>query len=91
MARHLFKFAAGLVFAAALPATAQDNLCGGVGDNGQWIGGDAATSDIATSPDYMEQMALVLLRNEYVSLFTVSEGTEVRNRSRGPRQWRHTD
>lgn len=83
MARHLFKFAAGLVFAAALPATAQDNLCGGVGDNGQWIGGDAATSDIATAPDFMEQMALVLLRNEYVSLFTVSEGTEVRIEAAG--------
>lgn len=83
MARHIFKFAAGLVFAAALPAAAQENLCGGTGDNGQWIGGDAMTSDIATAPDYMEQMALVLLRNEYVSLFTVSQGTEVRIEAAG--------
>ena len=83
MPRHIFKFAAGLIFAAALPAAAQENLCGGTGDNGQWIGGDAINSDITTAPDYMEQMALVLLRNEYVSLFTVSAGTDVRIEAAG--------
>ena len=83
MARHLFKITAGLLFAAALPAAAQQNYCGGTAGNGQWIGGDAMTSDVSASPDYMEQMALVLLRNEYVSLFTVSQGTEVRVEASG--------
>lgn len=71
--------ATSLFALAALPAAAQDaNLCGGVGDGAQWLGGDEASSDISTSPNYIEQMALVLLRNEYVGLFTVSEDGEYR-------------
>ncbi|MCC5973341.1 MAG: ABC transporter substrate-binding protein [Rubellimicrobium sp.] len=62
----------------ALPVAAQTGLCGGVGDNGQWIGGSEANSDVSTAPAAMEQMALVLMRNEYVALFNVSSGTEVR-------------
>ncbi len=58
---------------------AQDaDLCGGVGANGQWLGGDEAASDISTSPDYIEQMALVLMQNEYVGLFSVSEPGDYR-------------
>lgn len=69
---------------AALPAAAQDaNLCAGTGANGQWLGGDEASSDISTSDNYLEQMALVLMRNEYVGLFTVSEAGEYRIEAAG--------
>jgi len=32
----------------ATPALAQDNMCGGTGTGGIWIGGDEAGSDIAS-------------------------------------------
>lgn len=67
----------------ATPALAQDGLCGGLGTSGQWIGGDEAGSDITTTENYQEQMALVLGGNEYVSLFTLSEGTDVRVEAAG--------
>ncbi len=66
----------------AMPAAAQ-SLCGGAGDNGQWIGGTEAASDVSSSGSYMEQMALVLLRNEYVALFNVSTPTSVRVEAQG--------
>lgn len=76
--------ATGLFALAALPAAAQDaNLCGGAGANGQWLGGDEASSDISTAPSHIEQMALVLLRNEYVGLFTVSQEGEYRIEAQG--------
>lgn len=76
--------ATGLFALAAVPALAQDaNLCGGAGANGQWLGGDQASSDISTSPEYVEQMALVLMRNEYVGLFTVSRSGEYRIEAEG--------
>lgn len=64
------------------PAFAQD-LCGGMGAGGQWIGGDEAASDISTAPDINEQMALVLVGNEYVSLFNLSAPTDVRIEAQG--------
>lgn len=64
-------------------AQAQDTLCGGAGSNGQWIGGDQAGSDISTTGNYIEQMALVLGGNEYVSLFTLSEASEIRVEAAG--------
>lgn len=70
-------------FGFAMPALAQDGLCGGVGANGQWIGGTEATSDVATAAAAMEQMALVLQSNEYVALFTVSAATDVRIEAEG--------
>lgn len=70
--------AAGLLLCSALPALAQAGLCGGIGDTGQWLGGDEASSDIATSESYLEQLALVLQNNAYVGLFTVSVATDVR-------------
>lgn len=73
--------AAGLV-GFALPAAAQD-MCGGAGANGQWIGGSEAASDVATSDAFMEQMALVLMGNEYVALFSVSAPTDVRVEASG--------
>lgn len=68
--------------ALALPAAAQ-GLCGGVGDNGQWIGGTEDMSDITTAANHMEQMALVLMGNEYVALFNVSAATDVRVEAEG--------
>ncbi|SMX42244.1 DVUA0089 family protein [Octadecabacter ascidiaceicola] len=69
---------------AALPALAQDaNLCGGIGENAQWLGGEEVASDISTAPNYIEQMALVLMRNEYVGLFTVSEPGDYRIEAQG--------
>ena len=67
----------------ATPALAQDNLCGGSGANGIWIGGDEAASDITVADNFQEQMALILGGNDYVSLFTLSEGTEVRVEAAG--------
>lgn len=74
---------AALLVGSALPALAQEGLCGGVGVNGQWIGGEEATSDIVTSPDYLEQMALVLMNNEYVANFTLSAPLDLRLEAEG--------
>lgn len=85
MIRSLSTAVATSTFALlALPAAAQDaNLCGGVGANGQWLGGDEASSDVSTSSEYLEQMALVLMRNEYVGLFTVSQDGDYRIEAEG--------
>jgi len=85
MIRPLSTALATSVFAlAALPALAQDaSLCGGIGENAQWLGGDEASSDISASPSYVEQMALVLMRNEYVGLFTVSQDGDYRIEAQG--------
>ncbi|AKS47507.1 hypothetical protein SAMN05444287_2839 [Octadecabacter temperatus] len=85
MIRPISTALATSVFAlAAVPALAQDaNLCGGVGENGQWLGGDEASSDISTTPAYIEQMALVLMQNEYVGLFTVSQDGDYRIEAQG--------
>lgn len=73
MIKPVSTLAACLLGMAAMPALAQDaNLCGGAGAQGQWLGGDEANSDISGTFDYLEQMALVLMRNEYVGLFNVS-------------------
>ena len=76
--------ATSLFALAAMPAFAQDaNLCGGLGENGQWLGGDEASSDISTAPAYIEQMALVLMQNEYVGLFSVSQDGDYRIEAQG--------
>lgn len=66
----------------AAPAFAQD-ICGGAGTGGQWIGGDEASSDITGAENFREQMALVLGGNDYVALFSVSETTDVRLEAAG--------
>ncbi|MFO8124881.1 ABC transporter substrate-binding protein [Yoonia sp.] len=73
---------AALLLGSASPALAQD-LCSGFGSNGQWIGGDQASSDISTADSFREQMALVLGGNDYVSLFTLSAPTDVRVEAAG--------
>lgn len=67
----------------AAPSMAQDAYCSGLGANGQWIGGSEGASDIATSENYREQMALVLGGNQYVALFNVSTPTTVRLEAAG--------
>lgn len=74
---------AALMLGAASPALAQDNICGGTGSSGVWVGGDEARSDITAADTYREQMALVLGGNEYVSLFTISAPTDVRIEAAG--------
>ena len=71
---------AAITFGTA--AAAQD-MCGGIGVGGQWIGGDEAGSDISTTADIQEQMALVLGGNEYVAMFNLSAPTEVRIEAQG--------
>lgn len=87
MIRAISKAIAASLFAfAALPALAEDaNLCGGVGANGQWLGSDEASSDITTSPAYIERMALVLMQNEFVGLFSVSQDGNYRIEAEGRR------
>jgi hypothetical protein len=74
---------AALLLGAASPAFAQDDICGDVGGGGVWVGGDEATSDITVADTYLEQMALVLGGNDYVSLFTLSAQTDVRIEAAG--------
>ena len=76
---------AGMMGAAALlagAASAQD-FCGGASANGQWVGGDEASSDVTSASAPLEQMALVLQQNEYVALFSVSAPTDVRLEAQG--------
>lgn len=79
-ARHTWA-AGALLVATALPAYAQD--CGGIGSNGIWIGGAPETSDISVAASHQEQLALVLLGNQYVSLFSVSAPSDVRLEAEG--------
>jgi len=74
---------AALLLGVVTPALAQDALCGGVGNGGVWIGGDQANSDISVADTYREQMALLLGGNDYVSLFTLSETTDIRVEAAG--------
>lgn len=72
-----------LLLTAATPALAQDNFCAGIGADGVWIGDDRANSNIAMTDTYREQMALLLGDNQYVSLFTLSDPTDVRVEAEG--------
>lgn len=68
----------------ALPALAlAQSVCGGIGDDGIWIGGSEAGSDVATQDNYSEQMALVLGGAQYVSLFSLSAASDVRIEAEG--------
>ncbi|MCB5199420.1 DVUA0089 family protein [Loktanella sp. TSTF-M6] len=72
-----------IALCAATPLFAQDAACPAVGSNGQWIGGSAAASDIATMDSYGEQMALVLNGNRYASVFSLSAPTSTRIEAQG--------
>ena len=79
MKQSLFTIA---VMTLGTPLLAQD-ICGGEGTGGQWIGGTEAASDIAAADAYREQMALVLGETPYVGLFTLSAPTAVRIEAAG--------
>ena len=82
-ARYLrISASAAIALAFAGQAYAQD-LCGGIGVGGQWIGGDESASDISVASTYQEQMALVLGGNQHISLFTLSQPTTVRLEAQG--------
>lgn len=81
MQRALMAGTAGLALAAS--AAAAQDFCGGASANGQWIGGAEGASDVSTAAAPMEQMALVLMQNEYVALFSVSAPTAVRVEAQG--------
>lgn len=66
----------------ASPGLAQD-LCGGSGTGGQWIGGTQDASDISTADAHREQLALVLGETPYVGLFSLSAATPVRIEAAG--------
>lgn len=68
---------AAAAFTFSTPAFAQD-FCGGIATGGQWIGEDAAGSDIATASSHSEKLALVLGGAQHVTLFTLSETADVR-------------
>ena len=74
MTRSLSALAA--LFFSTAPALAQE--CSGIGTGGIWIGGNAAGSDISSLAGPMDQLALVLAGNNYVSLFSLSGPTDVR-------------
>lgn len=79
--KRILLTSTALAFAAAAPLAAQD-ICNGI-TGGQWIGGNEDASDITTSDAYREQMALVLGGNNYVSLFALSDTTDVRIEAAG--------
>lgn len=69
---------------ALIAGTAQaQDYCGGVGTDGQWIGGSEAASDITTADTFREQMALVLSGNQHISLFSLSAPADVRVEAAG--------
>ncbi len=59
------------------------DICGGAGTGGQWIGGTETASDIATADTHREQLALVLGETPFVGLFTLSDSTSVRVEAAG--------
>ena len=81
MTLHRLALASLLMFTAA-PLAAQP-FCGGVGDQGIWIGGEEARSDISAADAAQEQLALVLGGNDYISLFSLSAPTDVRLEAEG--------
>ena len=65
------------------PLAAQDALCGGEGDGGQWLAGSEAAGDIASAESFAEQMALVLNGNRFVGLFTLGTPADIRVEAAG--------
>ncbi len=86
MKRHLPIALSALVLGlgAAAPAFAQDaNLCGGAGANGQWAGGSPEASDLSTVGAALDVLSLVPRGGDAVTLFSVSQPTEVRLEAQG--------
>jgi len=75
---------AAISITIASPAFAQEQICGEYGAFGQWIGGDAAGSDISNASAALDQNAIILLRPEFVTLFQLSQPTELRIEAMSP-------
>jgi hypothetical protein len=82
-ANSILSATTAVMFGLSGTAVLAEDLCGGTGNNGQWIGGTEAASDIAQSDTYLEQMALVLGGNQYVALFNLSADADVRVETAG--------
>jgi len=77
----LLSLSASVAFAAT--SAAAQEICSGLGDNTLWIGGARSSSDVSASGVYLEQMALVLASNQYITGFEVTEETDVRVEAAG--------
>ena len=74
---------AAALCAFTLPAAAQD-LCGGLGAQGVWVGGSEGASDIATAPNFFEQNSIMVPPNGYAySLFSLSAPSNIRVEAAG--------
>lgn len=67
----------------ALPAAAQEAACGADVPAGQWVGGSAATSDIATAAAPFDLVGAVPPGSYHVSNFTLSQPMPVRVEAQG--------
>ena len=79
--KQTFATATAITLLGSGAAFAQATACGGL--NGQWIGGNAAASDIAVASTGVEQLTLLPLNTDYVSLFTLSAPASVRVEATG--------
>ena len=75
--------AAALLAISALPAAAQEAACGPSVPPGTWVGGAAATSDIATGGAPFDQLGEVPPAGYWVSNFTLSAEAAVRVEAQG--------
>lgn len=69
---------AGLFLLLAAPAWAQDPLCGGISLVGEWIGGDEASSDVATASAPFTVAGQVPIAGHMVRMFTLSAPADLR-------------
>jgi hypothetical protein len=83
MYRTSTALAGALLTLMALPAAAQESACGAAVPAGQWVGGTAATSDIATATAPFDLVGAVPPGSYHVSNFTVSQPIPVRVEARG--------
>ncbi|TBX27974.1 DVUA0089 family protein [Nioella sediminis] len=75
--------AGALLTLMALPATAQEAACGANVPAGDWVGGSASTSDIATATAPFNLVGAVPPGSYHVSNFTVSQPVPVRVEAQG--------
>lgn len=82
--RNLALTSAAVGLFSASSALAQDaQLCGGIGADGQWLGGAEEASDISTFDGAVDLLSLVPRGGQAVTLLSVSQPTEVRLEARG--------
>jgi len=81
--RRTTALAGALATLMALPAVAQEAACGPGVPAGQWVGGSAATSDIATATAPFDLVGAVPPGSYHVSTFTLSQPMPVRVEAQG--------